>query len=72
MFRVEDGRTHHLEGVLYSETPSREELLILLHIANALDFNYAHLDGKRAILKAPRVRSPTIYNFMKFLAHYKA
>ena len=50
---VGDGRTHYHAGATYSATPSREELLILLHIAASLDWHYVHLDEKRAFLKAP-------------------
>ena len=50
---VGDGRTHYHAGVTYSATPSREELLILLHVAAGMDWHYVHLDEKRAFLKAP-------------------
>jgi len=50
---VGDGRTHYHAGDTYSATPSREELLILLHVAAAIDWHYVHLDEKRAFLKAP-------------------
>ena len=50
---VADGRTHHHAGDTYSATPSREELLILMHVIAALDWDYAHIDEVRAFLKAP-------------------
>jgi Reverse transcriptase (RNA-dependent DNA polymerase) len=50
---VGDGRTHYHAGDTYSATPSREELLILLHVAAGLGWHYVHLDEKRAFLKAP-------------------
>ena len=50
---VADGRTHNHAGQTYSATPSREELLILMHIIAALDWDYAHVDEVRAFLSAP-------------------
>ena len=50
---VADGRTHNNAGQTYSATPSREELLILMHIIAALDWDYAHVDESRAFLNAP-------------------
>jgi len=50
---VADGRTHHHAGDTFSATPSREELLILMHLVAALDWDYAHIDEIRAFLKAP-------------------
>ncbi len=50
---VSDGRTHYNAGMTYSATPSREELLILLHLIAAFDWEYVHLDEKRAFLSAP-------------------
>jgi hypothetical protein len=49
---VADGRTHKSAGETYSATPSREELLILMHVIAALGWSYAHIDEKRAFLKA--------------------
>ena len=50
---VADGRTHYHAGETYSATPSREELLILVHVIAALNWDYAHIDEVRAFLKAP-------------------
>ena len=52
---VADGRTQYNAGETYSATPSREELLVLMHIIAALDWDYAHIDEVRAFLKAPHV-----------------
>ncbi len=49
---VINGRNHTKHGNTYSPTPSREEFLILLHIIATLDFDYWHLDEKRAFLTA--------------------
>jgi hypothetical protein len=50
---VADGRTHKSAGNTYSATPSREEFLIFMHLIAGLDWDYAHIDEKRAFLKAP-------------------
>eukprot|EP01034_Spumella_vulgaris_P022931 gene22931-29109_t len=49
---VGDGRTHHNAGNTYSATPSREELLVVLHIVASLGWDYAHVDEIRAFLSA--------------------
>ena len=49
---VGDGRTHYHCGDTYSATPSREELLVLIHIISSFDWDYAHLDEQRAFLTA--------------------
>jgi hypothetical protein len=49
---VANGTTHYHADNTYSSTPSREELLILLHIIAAFDWDFAHLDEKRAFLSA--------------------
>ena len=51
---VADGRHHHKHGATYSPTPSREELLILLHLFSANDYDYYHIDEVRAFLNAPK------------------
>eukprot|EP01036_Dinobryon_divergens_P033627 gene33627-43460_t len=51
---VINGRNHTKHGNTYSPTPSREEFLILLHIIATLDFDYWHLDEKRAFLTAEK------------------
>lgn len=58
---VGDGRTHHHAGDTYSATPSREELLILLHLIATLDWSYAHIDEKRAFLNAPHLGKNDAY-----------
>jgi hypothetical protein len=49
---VGDGRTHYSAGNTYASTPSREELLILLHLIANHDWEYVHVDEKRAFLSA--------------------
>jgi hypothetical protein len=49
---VGDGRTHFNAGNTYAATPSREELLVVLHIVAALGWDYAHVDEIRAFLNA--------------------
>jgi hypothetical protein len=50
---VGDGRTHYHAGNTYSATPSREELLILIHLVATLKWHCVHIDEKRAFLNAP-------------------
>ena len=50
---VADGRAHHGAVSTYASTPSREELLILLHVIASLGWDYAHIDEVRAFLNAP-------------------
>ena len=50
---VADGRTHYNATNTYASTPSREELLILLHVIASLEWEYAHIDEIRAFLNAP-------------------
>jgi hypothetical protein len=49
---VGNGKTHYNAGDTYAPTPSREELFVLLHIAAMMDWDYVHLDEKRAFLNA--------------------
>jgi hypothetical protein len=51
---VADGRHHHKHGPTYAATPSREELLMLLHIFATEDMDYYFTDEERAFLKADR------------------
>ena len=48
---VGDGRAHYNVVMTYLATPSREELLIILHLIAALDWEYVHID-ERAFLSA--------------------
>jgi hypothetical protein len=50
-----NGKNQKLVGNVYASTPSREELLILLHIYAALDWDFVHIDEKRAFLKAEKL-----------------
>lgn len=47
---VGDGRSQYHAGETYASTPSREELLILLHVIAAKGWTYAHVDEIRAFL----------------------
>ena len=47
---VADGRMHKTTVITYSATPSREELLILLHIFSSNDWDYYHIDEIRAFM----------------------
>ena len=58
---VADGRQHRIHGETYSATPSREELLILLHIIACKGWEYFHLDEVRAFLNADRKDKDKIY-----------
>jgi hypothetical protein len=58
---VADGRKHSQHGPTYSPTPSREELLVLLHVFAALDWEFFHLDEVRAFLNAPKQDPRHIY-----------
>jgi len=49
---VGNGKTHYGAGHTYAATPSREELLILLHIIALFNWEYVHIDEKRAFLSA--------------------
>ncbi len=49
---VGDGRTHYSAVHTYAATPSREELLVLLHIIAMLGWTYYHVDEIRAFLSA--------------------
>jgi hypothetical protein len=49
---VADGRNHHHHGPTYSPTPSREELLVLLHLFASKQYDFFHIDEQRAFLNA--------------------
>ena len=49
---VSDGRTHYSALNTYAATPSREELLVLMHILATLDWTYYHVDEIRAFLSS--------------------
>jgi hypothetical protein len=51
---VADGRRHLKHGPTYAATPSREDLLLLLHIFATDDIDYFFLDEVRAFLSANR------------------
>ena len=61
---VVDGSKQKNHGATYSPTPSREELLILLHVFAAKDWNYYFMDEKRAFLTAePSDKRPCYVKF---------
>ena len=49
-----NGQTQYNHGNTYSATPSREELLILIHIIAVYDWDYAHVDESRAFLNSDK------------------
>jgi hypothetical protein len=57
---VADGRTHRPDGPTYAATPSREELLILLHIIAREDWEFAHVDESRAFTGALHTDSKVV------------
>lgn len=62
---VGDGRTHYNAGNTYSATPSREELLAILHLAAAYDWDIVHLDEIRAFLTAEYKGKEDVYTKLK-------
>ena len=58
---VADGRMHKTTVITYSATPSREELLILLHIFSSNDWDYYHIDEIRAFLSAEKQEEAKIF-----------
>jgi hypothetical protein len=44
LFRIKEGKTQYNHGNTYSATPSREDLLKLIHIIAVNDWDYAHAD----------------------------
>jgi hypothetical protein len=58
---VADGRFHKNHGPTYSPTPSREELLILLHICAVRGWDYWHVDEIRAYLNAPKQNPKKVF-----------
>ena len=51
---VANGKTQYMSGPTYASTPSREELLVLLHLFAVFDWDYVHLDEIRAFLTAEK------------------
>lgn len=49
---VGNGKTHYNAGDTYAPTPSKEELFVLLHHAAVNDWDYVHIDEKRAFLNS--------------------
>lgn len=62
---VGDGRTHYSAGSTYSPTPSREELLVILHMAAKYDWDIVHIDEVRAFLNATYKGDKPVYTKMK-------
>jgi hypothetical protein len=58
---VGNGKTQFNAGPTYSPTPSKEELLILLHICALYGWDYCHIDEIRAFLNAPYLGSNKVY-----------
>ena len=62
---VADGRAQKSPGNTYASTPSREELLSLIQIAATLDWDYVHVDEKRAFLSAKYTPDQKAYAIVK-------
>ena len=58
---VGNGKTHNPTINTYAATPSREEFLILMHLAATNDYEIAHVDEKRAFLSADKVDTRQVY-----------
>lgn len=58
---VGDGRTHHTAKHTYSETPSREEFLVFLHLIASRDWEWCLIDESRAFLNARRQDMAPLY-----------
>lgn len=62
---VGDGRTHYGATKTYSATPSREELLVILHLVAKYGWKYCHIDEIRAFLSATYKGDSKVYAKMK-------
>lgn len=62
---VGDGRTHYTAGSTYSPTPSREELLVILHTAAKYDWDIVHIDEVRAFLNATYKGDDPVFTKMR-------
>lgn len=62
---VGNGRTHFNAGNTYSPTPSREELLVILHMVAMFDWELVHIDEKRAFLNATYKGDKPVYTKLK-------
>lgn len=62
---VGDGRTHYSAGSTYSPTPSREELLVILHTAAKYDWDIVHIDEVRAFLNATYKGDEPVYTKLR-------
>ena len=58
---VGDGRTQYNAKDNYSPTPSRDELLILLHLAAKFDWDIVHIDEVRAFMNATYKGDTKVY-----------
>ena len=65
-----DGSRQRTSLTTYTANPSRDELLILLHICAALDWEYCHIDQVRAFLSAERREHNTIYTRVRGSSQY--
>ena len=58
---VGDGRQQQHAGATYSETPSREEFRIFMHLVGHNGWDFFHCDEKRAFLNAPYIGDTPVY-----------
>ena len=58
---VGDGRQQKHAGDTYSETPSRDEFRIFMHLVGYHNWDFYHCDEKRAFLNAPFIGDTPVY-----------
>ena len=67
---VGDGRTHYGATATYSATPSREELLVILHLVAKFKWSLVHIDEVRAFLNATYKGEKVVYAKLKGVERY--
>ena len=61
---VANGKQHKPNEPVYSPTPRREELLVLLHLASSNAWAVVHMDEQRAFLSAAYKGSKPVYTHL--------
>ena len=56
-----NGKTQRHAGATYAPTPTKEELLVLLHMCAKFGWDYCHVDEIRAFLNAPYRGTDNVY-----------
>lgn len=67
---VADGSTTEESEESYASTPSKEEFLLLVHLAAKYGWDIVHLDEKRAFLTAPSSSIRPIYCIIRGTSQY--